>query len=111
MTTPFLPRISDSEFANRLKKTAEQVKAMGLAALIVHSNEADFANVRYLSDYWPLFESAGVLIFPNGSEALLIGPESGAFACNRTKIPAVRKLVENFGYAEPNYPWLAVDIF
>jgi len=111
MTALSTPRISDSEFANRLKKTAEQVKAMGLDALIVHSNEADFANVRYLSDYWPLFESAGVLIFPDGNAALLIGPESETFARSRTKIPDVRKLVEYRESAEPDYPGIAVDTF
>lgn len=105
------PRISDSEFASRLKRTAEQVKVLGLDALVVHSNEADFANVRYLSDYWPLFESAGVLVFPDGRTALLIGPESETFARNRTKIPDVRKLVEYRESAEPDYPGIEVDTF
>lgn len=105
------PRIPDSEFSKRLAATAARVKALGLDALIVHSNEADFANVRYLSDYWPLFESAGVLVLPDGRAALLIGPESETFARNRTKIPDVRKLVEYRESAEPDYPGITVDTF
>ncbi len=104
-------RISDAEFQSRLEKTIELLKNSGLDALVVHSNEADFANVRYLSDYWPLFESAGVVVFPNGKHALLIGPESETFARHRTKIATVRKLVEYREPAEPDYPGIAVDTF
>lgn len=103
--------IPDSEFSERLKATAEKVRSLGLDALIVHSNEADFANVRYLSDYWPLFESAGVFVLPDGRAALLIGPESETFARNRTKIPDVRKMVEYRESAEPDYPGIAVETF
>lgn len=105
------PRISDAEFQARLEKTFQLVRESGLDALIIHSNEADFANVRYLSDYWPLFEAAGVIIFPNDKAVLLIGPESETFARYRTKLPDVRKLVEYREPAEPDYPGIAVDTF
>jgi len=104
-------RIPDEEFAARQKKTQALVKEAGLDALVVHSNEADFANVRYLSDYWPLFESAGVFVPSEGPLMLLIGPESETFARSRTKIPEVRKLVEYREPAEPDYPGIPVDTF
>lgn len=104
-------RIPDSEFQARLARTAQLTKEAGVDILLVHSNEADFANVRYLSDYWPLFESAGVLVAPDGSAKLLIGPESETFARSRTKIPDVRKLVEYRESAEPDYPTIKVDHF
>ena len=105
------PRIPDSEFVARQKKTQKLVKEAGLNALIVHSNEADFANVRYLSDYWPLFEAAGVFVPAEGPLMLLIGPESETFARSRTKIPEVRKLIEYREPAEPDYPGIAVSTF
>jgi len=105
------PCIPDSEFLARQRKTQELVKAAGLDALIVHSNEADFANVRYLSDYWPIFESAGVLVPAEGPLMLLIGPESETFARSRTRIPEVRKLIEYREPAEPDYPGIAVSTF
>lgn len=104
-------RISDQEFQDRIARTARLTGEAGLDVLIVHSNEADFANVRYLSDYWPLFESAGVLVTPAGRVRLLIGPESETFARSRTKISDVRKLVEYREPAEPDYPSIAVDSF
>ncbi len=106
MSTP--PRIPDSEFQARIARTAALTKEAGLDVLIVHSNEADFANVRYLSDYWPLFEAAGVLISHNGTAKLLIGPESETFASSRTKIWPLHKLVEYREPAEPDYPSIAV---
>ena len=105
------PIITDAEFASRIARTCQLTGAAGLDVLIAHSNEADFANVRYLSDYWPLFESAGVLLTPAGKSRLLIGPESETFARSRTKIPDVRKLVEYREPAEPDYPSIAMDSF
>jgi len=105
------PQIPDAEFAQRQRRTQELVKEAGLDAVIVHSNEADFANVRYLSDYWPLFESAGVFVPAEGPLVLLIGPESETFARSRTKVPEVRKLVEYREPAEPDYPGIEVATF
>jgi hypothetical protein len=55
-------KIPDSEFKKRWEKVVSGVRKKGIDILIVHSNEADFANVRYLSDYWPIFETAGVAV-------------------------------------------------
>lgn len=106
-----MPFIPDSEFDSRRKKTIELLRKADLDALLVHSNEADFANVRYLSDYWPLFESAGVVAFANGETALLIGPESETFARSRSKLENICKLVEYREPAEPDYPGIDVDTF
>jgi hypothetical protein len=51
-----------------------------LDAIVVHSNEADPGNVRYSSDYWPVFESAGVVVPRDGEPILLVGPESETYA-------------------------------
>lgn len=104
-------RIPDEDFQARIARTIAFTREAGLDVLVVHSNEADFANVRYLSDYWPLFESAGVLVTANGQVRLLIGPESETFARSRTKIPEVRKLIEYREPAEPDYPTIKVDSF
>ncbi len=106
-----MPSIPDHEFSSRLQQTVELVEAAGLDALLIHSNEADFACVRYLSDYWPIFESAGVLVTAQGNAMLLIGPESETFARSRTKIADVRKLVAYREPAEPDYPSIKTDSF
>ena len=51
--------IPDSEYLERVKKAAALLRRDGLDALIVNGTESDYANPRYFSGYWPLFERAG----------------------------------------------------
>jgi len=104
-------RIPDEEFKRRWEKVQAGVKAKGLDLLVAHSDEADFANVRYLSDYWPIFESAGVIVPAEGEPALLIGPESETFARDTSRIKKIYKLIEYRESAEPEYPNIQVDTF
>ena len=104
-------KLENSEFEMRCKKAQQKVKETGLDLLIAHSNEADFANVRYFSDYWPIFESAGVIIPAEGEPVLLIGPESETFALDRSRLKKIYKLVEYRESAEPDYPDIQVDTF
>jgi len=104
-------KIPDSEYEKRWKKVVDGVKEKGLDILIVQSNEADFANVRYLSDYWPIFETAGVAISKTEKLALLIGPESETFAKDRSKIKKIYKILQYRESAEPNYPDMKLDDF
>lgn len=99
------------EFKQRQARARQKVRENGLDALIVHSNEADFANVRYLSDYWPIFESAGVLIQAEGDPMLLIGPESETFARDHSAIADIRKILYYREAAEPDYPDIEIDTF
>ena len=56
--------IPEEEYRGRVQKAAALVQQRGLDVLVVNSNEADYANVRYFSNFWPLFETAGVAIAP-----------------------------------------------
>ncbi len=108
MAVPILP---DSEYRERWRRIQEKVRAKGLDLLIAHSNEADFANVRYLSEYWPIFETAGVIVPAQGEPALIIGPESMTYAEDRSRIPKIYKVVAYRESAEPEYPGVKVDTF
>ena len=99
------------EYNERIRLFQKNIRAAGLDAAIVHGNEADFANVRYLSEYWPTFEAGGVFVPAHGSAVLLIGPESGAYARGRSIIPRIEKMVEYRESAEPQYPGIAVASF
>jgi Xaa-Pro aminopeptidase len=104
-------KIPAEEFKARHAVAQAKVRERGLDAVLVHSDEADFANVRYLSDYWPLFESAGVLVQAEGGPILLIGPESGTFARDHSVIPDIRKVLYYREVAEPDYPDIEIDTF
>lgn len=103
--------ISEQEYKQRVKKFQANIKKAGLDAALVHGNESDFANVRYLSEYWPTFESAGVFVPAKGSPVLIIGPESETYARGRSRIKRIEKMVEYRESAEPEYPDIAVSTF
>ena len=73
---------------------------------MVNGSEADYANTRYLSGFWPVFERAGVAITPSGDCALMVGPESQIFASDFGHIDKVRVLREYRESANPQYPEL-----
>ncbi len=100
-----------SEFTRRHAAAQRLMRQRGLDGLLVHSDEAEFANVRYLSNYWPLFESAGVFLPARGAPTLLIGPESETFARDHSVIPDIRKILQYRESAEPEYPGIALADF
>jgi Xaa-Pro aminopeptidase len=104
-------RIPDREFEMRLEKVSKAIREKGIDILIGQSNEADFANVRYLSDYWPIFETCGFAVSKTGKAALLIGPESETFAKDRSRMKKIYKILQYRESAEPDYPDLKLDDF
>jgi Xaa-Pro aminopeptidase len=103
--------IPKSEFEERAGRVQIELAKRGLDALLTFGNEAEPAFVRYLCDYWPAFETAGVLVPVEGDPLLLIGPESLAYAQSRSKIDQIRQILEYRESAEPEYPGKALDTF
>jgi len=103
--------ISVKEYKERIRKFQKNIKVAGLDAALVHSNEVDFANVRYLSEYWPTFEAGGVFVPAQGTPVLIIGPESETYAKGRSTIKHIEKMVEYRESAEPEYPGIAVATY
>lgn len=103
--------IPDSEYQERIEKAAEIIRRSGLDIMIVSSTESDYANARYFSGFWPLFERAGVAISADGRSALMVGPESKVFAQDRSKIDNIFVLKEFRESADPAYPEFVADTF
>lgn len=97
-------RITDSEFKTRIRKIQKALGEKKLDGLLVFASEAEPANVRYLADYWPSFETTGVLVPAEGKPCLLIGPESLTFARARSRIPDIRRLMDFRESSQPEYP-------
>ncbi len=103
--------IPDHEYKERVARAAKILQREGLDALIVNGNEADYANPRYFSGFWPLFERAGVAISANGEAALMVGPESAIFGADRNKLDKIFVLKAYREGADPSYPELKADTF
>lgn len=105
------PVISDREFALRAELAQQLMREQGIDILLAYGNEAEPQFQRYFSDYWPSFESAGVLMAPKGAPVLLIGPESMTYAGERSRIRDIRRLSAFRESSNPEYPGHSLDTF
>ncbi|OHB58859.1 MAG: hypothetical protein A2Y12_00380 [Planctomycetes bacterium GWF2_42_9] len=103
--------ISADEYLRRIEKASNLITKAGLDALIANSNEADFANVRYFSGFWPLFEVGGVAIAANGKAALMVGPESEEFAHSWSPVNNIHRMREYRESADPQFPGGSFNAF
>ena len=103
--------IPKNEYKERVQRCAAILRRENLDVLIVNGNEADYANPRYFSGFWPLFERAGVAIAANGDAALMVGPESSVFGADRNQLDKIFTLLAYREGAGPAYPELKPDTF
>lgn len=108
LNIPFIP---DEEYKERIKKVQKAMKDDGFDLILSYGNEAEPQFVRYFSNYWPSFETAGVLIAQEGEPILLIGPESYTYASDRSKIAKICRLKAFRESSEPEYPGEKLDTF
>ena len=72
-----LNTIPDNEFKERVERVQEKMAEEKLDILITFGDEAEPQYVRYFSDYWPSFETAGVFIPLEGDPVLLMSMVRG----------------------------------
>ena len=59
MRTTIIP---DIDFQDRVKRLQLELAAADLDVLITYSSESEAASSRYLADFWPFFDFAGVIV-------------------------------------------------
>lgn len=105
------PGIPDEEFTARITKLQIIMREQSIDLLLAYGNEAEPQFIRYFSDYWPSFETAGVLIGQYGEPQLIIGPESLTFASDRSRIKNIRRIQSFRESSNPEYPGELLDTF
>ena len=98
------PMIPIEEYAERRARAAKLVADGGFDVLVANASDADASNVRYFSNFWPLFEMGGVSIAPSGKSALMVGLESKEFAEGRSYLENIHLMKEYRETANPVYP-------
>lgn len=93
-----------AEFKRRWDAMADIAARSEYDALLFFSTECEPANVRYLSNYWPSFETAAVLIVPGQNPVLIIGPESMVYASANSAIPEIIQVMDFRESSQPDYP-------
>ena len=96
--------LTDMEFKSRIDKVQNILKNDTLDAVLVFSTESEPAGVRYFADYWPSFETTGVLIPREGAPSLLIGPESMTYSKAHSKLENIIRMKDFRESSQPDYP-------
>jgi len=85
-----LVRIPDQEYKERAVRVQAEMERRKLDLLLAYSCECESANVRYLADFKPCFDFAGVLVPCQGEPALITGgPESIVYAQAYSRIKKI----------------------
>ena len=104
-------QIPVEEFKQRVANAAKLVAQKGLDVLVVNGSEADYADTRYFSNFWPVFERVGVAIAANGEYMLMVGPESQVFAGDFSWMDHIAVVYQYRESANPAYPELKSETF
>jgi Xaa-Pro aminopeptidase len=99
-----MTEIPQADFDERIARLKGKLDGERLDAVITFGNEAEPQYVKYFSNYWPSFETAGVFIPRDGDACLLIGPESLTFSRAWSRIRDIRRMMEYRESSEPEYP-------
>ena len=73
-------RIEKEEFLDRILRIQEALKGAKLDGLMVYGDEYRKENLRYVSNFWPIFERAACLIPKKGKPILVGAPEGEKYA-------------------------------
>src|SRR5688500_12250685 len=88
------PKIPPAEFRTRIARIQDEMARENLDALMVYGDEYRKENLRYVSNFWPIFER-GACFIPRTGEPILAGaPEGERYAREMSVIADVRNIKE-----------------
>ena len=94
MHSQLSPRISTDEFSGRIAKIQHALRARGLRALLVWGDEYRRENLRYVSNFWPIFERAACFIPAEGAPLVAAAPEGEQYLKEQCVWPESRNVKE-----------------
>ncbi len=87
-------KISHKEFEQRIEAIQERMKRKGLDALLVYGDEYRRENLRYVSNFWPIFERGACVIPRQGTPILIGAPEGEQYAREMSVWSDIRNIRE-----------------
>ncbi|MBO9609063.1 MAG: aminopeptidase P family protein [Paenibacillaceae bacterium] len=92
--TSATPAIPADEFAARAERLKSLMREHDLQACLIYGDEYRKENLRYIGNYWPLFER-GAAIVPLAGEPIVIAAPEGEVMCREMSAwPDIRLLPE-----------------
>lgn len=89
-----LIRVPATEFRQRAARLQAAMVEKKLDALFVYGDEYRKENLRYVSNFWPIFERAACVIPARGEPILVVAPEGERYAREMAVWPDVRNIKE-----------------
>lgn len=88
------PKIEKQEFEQRVERIQKAMLERKLDALLVYGDEYRKENLRYVSNFWPIFERGACVIPRQGAPVLAGAPEGEQYAREMTVWSDVRNIKE-----------------
>ena len=73
-------KIGKEEFKKRIDLIQQAMEKEGLDALLVYGDEYRKENLRYVCNFWPIFERAACVVPKSGTPLLAGGAEGEKYA-------------------------------
>lgn len=87
-----LVRVEKREFQDRIERIQSSLEEHGFDGLVVYGDEYRKENLRYVSNFWPIFERAACFIPRSGSPILAAAPEGEKYAREMSAWSDVRNI-------------------
>ncbi|GGD83851.1 M24 family metallopeptidase [Paenibacillus nasutitermitis] len=87
-------KIPKEEFTARVEKLKELMREKEMQACLIYGDEYRKENLRYMSNYWPLFERGAVMVPLTSEPFVIAAPEGEMFCREMSAWPDVRLLPE-----------------
>lgn len=88
------PKISMQELSGRIESVREEMESRKLDAVLVYGDEYRKENLRYVSNFWPIFERGALFIPAKGDPIYAGAPEGEMYAREMCPWKDVRNLKE-----------------
>ncbi|MBN1951454.1 MAG: aminopeptidase P family protein [Bacteroidales bacterium] len=109
-----MAKITKQEFSERILKIQEVLSQRGIDGLMVYGDEYRKENLRYVSNFWPIFERGACFIPKKGNPILACAPEGEKYAKEMNVWDDVRNVKEFACVTVPeeiNYPMAKFSSF
>lgn len=95
--------IPDTEYMNRIRNFQEKMREKEVALAFIYGTDSEPLYLRYLTNYWPNFETGSLLVPQEGEPTLLTGPEMGYYVRSVSPIRSIKKVYELKELSSPKY--------
>jgi len=89
------PHIPKLEFLDRITRLQSWMQSHDVPVMLIYGDEYRKEHLRYVSNYWPMFERGALLVGRTGEPVLLCAPEGERVAHEMSAWPDIR-LVPDF---------------